>query len=333
MKPDSKKDYLTFILVVILVILFGAFGVYNHQCYLRYQKHLQVERLIHKRHLRHIKRWRPVKQAQENPTAKNLAKLSILKPYKNSVLVLEHNKTPLRFKTWRHNHIDFSHMDKYGRLSYPATAYLSKNNVIGDALRKPQKVKPVGWHQHKYDGTYLLNRGHLIAYSLTKNINFKGQHVVKPVGNQNDPDNLFTETEFCNQQLQYTFETRIRIALERGKHIIYRVQPIFKSKDLMPRGVHLQAVSTDGKFHINVYLFNVQPGVIFNYRTGKATPDGYFQFKLPKEMIKNSESMDDHDKHMRYQRQVMHLYDNHLISRQQAILDEEQSLNGYSIKY
>ncbi|EEI24344.1 hypothetical protein C5L34_002538 [Lentilactobacillus hilgardii] len=41
----------------------------------------------------------------------------------------------------------------------------------------------------------------------------------------------------------------------------------------MARGIHLEAISTDRSLDFNVYLFNVQPNVKFDYATGRSTID------------------------------------------------------------
>ena len=41
----------------------------------------------------------------------------------------------------------------------------------------------------------------------------------------------------------------------------------------MARGVHLQAISTDGSLNFNVYIFNVQSGYQFDYATGSSKVD------------------------------------------------------------
>lgn len=49
----------------------------------------------------------------------------------------------------------------------------------------------------------------------------------------------------------------------------------------MARGVNLQAVSTDGSLNFNVYLFNVQPGIQFNYQNGDSSKDANMQVPTP----------------------------------------------------
>lgn len=303
-------------------------AVHHHDHIVKIARH---KRYI--RHLKYVRLWSPVWKAHNHPSAKDLSELTINHPWRRAIIYVNHDRPTINPHSWKYDHIKFAHKDKLGRVSSSATAYLARGNATGDALRIPQKVKPVGWHQHKYNGDYTLNRGHLIAYSLSKDINFKGRHTYKAVGNQNDPNNLFTETAFCNQQLQYTFETRIRMALERNKRIIYQVQPIFRGHELMARGVHLQAISTDKRFKLNVYLFNIQPGVKFNYQTGKAHFSPRYQYDLPNELIQKSQNLDKHDKDMKWQRKIMHLYDEGLITYQQASFDESLLLGGYVLKY
>ncbi|WP_255552634.1 DNA/RNA non-specific endonuclease [Lactobacillus sp. Sy-1] len=151
------------------------------------------------------------------------------------------------------------------------TAYLSKKNVANDSRRLPQTWIPNGCFQKKVGHEYIVNRGHLIAYSLSKGINITGKYNPSAQsGDQNNPKNLFTQTAYSNQRIQTRFETQVRDALKRGYKVVYKVQPIFKGHDLMARGVHTQAISTNGKLNFNVYLFNVQPGREFNYATGRS---------------------------------------------------------------
>ena len=58
---------------------------------------------------------------------------------------------------------------------------------------------------------------------------------------------------------------------ETNNHVLYRVTPIFKDKNLVANGVVMEAESVEDNgaglsFHI--YAFNVQPGVDIDYKTG-----------------------------------------------------------------
>ena len=52
-------------------------------------------------------------------------------------------------------------------------------------------------------------------------------------------------------------------------HVLYRVTPVFEGDSLLASGVLLEAESVeDDEISFCVYCYNVQPGVIIDYRTG-----------------------------------------------------------------
>ena len=52
---------------------------------------------------------------------------------------------------------------------------------------------------------------------------------------------------------------------------MYRVTPVFKGKELVARGVHIEVRSVeDDKLIINDYAFNVQPGIVIDYSNGNS---------------------------------------------------------------
>ncbi|MBU3851172.1 MAG: DNA/RNA non-specific endonuclease [Candidatus Paralactobacillus gallistercoris] len=200
----------------------------------------------------------------------------------NPIVQVNNGQATLNINNWNNNHVQYSSLDKLNRTSAPAIAYLDAQNVANDSLRVRQTVEPTGWHQ-KFDSNHeaILNRGHIIAYSLSKGINMNGQYNPNDEsGDQNNPRNLFTQTAFCNQKLQTIYETKVRNALKQGAKVIYRVQPIFQGNDLMAKGVWMQAVGTNG-LNFNVYLYNVQPGYQFNYATGTSVVDNNMQVPTP----------------------------------------------------
>lgn len=198
------------------------------------------------------------------------------------VVTVNNNQSTLNPSDWKENEVVYSKRDDLGRTSSPAIAYLEQRNVANDSLRTEQTVKPTGWHQKKGpNGEMILNRGHIIAYSLSKGISTNGTYDPKQQsGDQNNPNNLFTQTAFCNQELQTVYEAKVRQALEQDKKVIYEVQPIFQGQDLISYGVHMQAISTDKSLNFNVFIYNVQPGFDFNYATGESTTDP--QMQVPK---------------------------------------------------
>lgn len=200
----------------------------------------------------------------------------------SAIVTVNHNQSTLNPNDWKSNKVIYSNLDTLNRTSQANTAYLEKRNVANDSLRVRQYIKPTGWHQKFSKGEAILNRGHLIAYSISKGISLDG--VYNPAvqsGDQNNPKNLFTQTAFSNQKIQTIYESKVRAALKQGKKVIYQAQAIFKANELMARGIHLQAVSTDGALNFNVYIFNVQPGFQFDYSNGRSRVDRSMSVPAP----------------------------------------------------
>lgn len=153
-------------------------------------------------------------------------------------------------------------LDALGRCS---TAEAS----IGEELMPTEKrgaigqVKPTGWHTVKYDmveGKYLYNRCHLIGYQLTaENANEK---------------NLITGTRYMNTEGMLPFENMVADYIkETGNHVMYRVTPVFEGENLVASGVQMEAESVEDQgadLSFNVYVYNVQPGVEIDYKTGES---------------------------------------------------------------
>lgn len=153
-------------------------------------------------------------------------------------------------------------LDALGRCS---TAEAS----IGEELMPTEKrgaigqVKPTGWHTVKYDmveGKYLYNRCHLIGYQLTAE-------------NANE-ENLITGTRYMNTEGMLPFENMVADYIkETGNHVMYRVTPVFEGENLVASGVQMEAESVEDQgadLSFNVYVYNVQPGVEIDYKTGES---------------------------------------------------------------
>ena len=121
-------------------------------------------------------------------------------------------------------------------------------------------VKPTGWVQAMYNGSYLYNRCHLIGFQLT--------------GENANKQNLITGTAYFNVSGMLAFENMVADYIkETNNHVLYRVTPIFVGNELVARGVLMEAwsVEDDGEgICFNVFVYNVQPGVEINYATGKS---------------------------------------------------------------
>lgn len=113
---------------------------------------------------------------------------------------------------------------------------------------------------------HLYERSHLIAYSLS-------DEAV-------NPRDLMTGTRHLNQQTMQPFEQAVRNCIEavdeatgEENHVLMRVTPDFRGDELVARGVLIEALSLedDGQsVCLNVYCYNVQPGVQIDYATGES---------------------------------------------------------------
>ncbi|WP_367369382.1 DNA/RNA non-specific endonuclease [Pediococcus ethanolidurans] len=186
------------------------------------------------------------------------------------------NKSTLSTAAWKINKISYGSLDNLNRTTM-VTGYLERRNLVRSSTRTSQDWRPTGWHQRAVSingrRIEILNRGHLLAYSITGKFNKDGQYNVNELGSLDNPKNLATQTEFSNQKTMQIFEGKVRNALEANKKVIYQVSTVFKNKDLMPIGYHLQALSTDKSLDFNVFVWNVEPGIKFDYATGRSRID------------------------------------------------------------
>ena len=212
------------------------------------------------------------KKSDENDTYRLLAQ----KDYKSGDLMVEQvngGKSTLDAREWSGPKIDFADLDNQNRTGV-ATAFLDKSNYGKSEGREGQTWAPTGWHNQakKVNGKRVFpqNRGHLIAYTMTFNLDASGNQKQGALGSLDNPKNLVTQTAYSNQELMQIYEQKVRDALAANKQVVYQVTPIFKDTELMARGLWLQAESTDDTLKFSVYIANVQPDLTFNYATGQS---------------------------------------------------------------
>lgn len=161
----------------------------------------------------------------------------------------------------------YSSLDSLGRCGV-CVASVGKDIMPTEERGEIGSVKPSGWNQAKYaglvEGNYLYNRCHLIGYQLTgENANIK---------------NLITGTRALNVDGMLPFENMVAdYVKETGNHVMYRVTPIFKGKDLLASGVLMEAKSVEDNgdgILFCVYCYNSQPGVTIDYSNGTSTLEG-----------------------------------------------------------
>lgn len=157
----------------------------------------------------------------------------------------------------------YSNLDEEGRCGV-AYANVCKEIMPPDEDKRGDisSIQPTGWVQRKYNGEYLYNRCHLIGHQLS------------------DEDanklNLITGTRYFNVNGMLPFENKVADYIEKHpkNHVLYRVTPIFKGDNLLASGVQMEAYSVEdnGKeLHFNIYVYNIQPGINIDYKTGKSS--------------------------------------------------------------
>lgn len=156
---------------------------------------------------------------------------------------------------------DYSELDELGRCQ-TAEACIGQDLMPTEARESISSVKPTGWRNKSYDtvdGGYVYNRCHLIGFQLT--------------GENANEENLITGTHYMNVEGMLPFEDEVAAYIEEtDNHVMYRVTPVFEGDDLVASGVQMQAesVEDDGVgISFNVYVYNVQPYVVIDYKTGE----------------------------------------------------------------
>ena len=156
----------------------------------------------------------------------------------------------------------YSELDALGRCG-PAYANICLEIMPTEPRGDIGQVKPSGWQTAKYDcvdGKYLYNRCHLIGYQLA--------------GENANRKNLITGTRYMNVEGMLPFENMVDDYVENtGNHVLYRVTPVFEGANLVASGVQLEAFSVEDEGEgvcFNVYVYNVQPGVVIDYATGES---------------------------------------------------------------
>ncbi len=192
-----------------------------------------------------------------------LVTLEYLPECEGRTFIVLHRNEPqfsAEFKAKNNPYYSFSPLDELGRCG---SAYgMLGPEFLPTRPRGPLgMVKPTGWRYSKYeeiDKKYLYNRCHLLAFQLT--------------GENANKRNLITGTRHFNVTGMLPFENRVADYIRRTrKHVYYRVTPVFKDRELVARGVVMEALSADDggravRFH--VFVYNMQPGIKINYADG-----------------------------------------------------------------
>ena len=162
----------------------------------------------------------------------------------------------------------YSPLDSLGRCGM-ATACLGPETLPPEGERRAEigHIQPSGWQLTSYaqklvPGESLYNRTHLIARCLCENGDV--------------PQNLITGTQHLNQTTMQPLENRVVEYIRQTKnHVLYRVTPTFEGDELVARGLRVEARSIEDNgagVSLNMYCYNVQPGLEIDYATGESRP-------------------------------------------------------------
>lgn len=187
----------------------------------------------------------------------------------NPYVIIDNNKPSFTEDDYTTNAFEkYSNLDKRKRCGV-AYANICKEimPLETDERESLYSVIPSGWQQTTYEGIvegdYLYNRCHLIGHQLA--------------GENANEKNLITGTRYMNVEGMLQFENQVAEYLNKksnkNNHVLYRVTPIFDGYNLVARGVQMEAYSVEdnGKgICFNVYVYNVQPGIIIDYAIGES---------------------------------------------------------------
>ncbi len=164
----------------------------------------------------------------------------------------------------------YGELDKLGRVT-TALACIGQDLMPTKDRESITDVRPTGWKQNKYPGVvdsdppYLYNRCHMIGFQLT--------------GENANEKNLITGTRYMNVEGMLPYENEVADYIrDTGKHVMYRVTPVFTGNNLLCDGVQIEAYSVEDKgrgVSFNVFCYNVQPGITIDYKDGsnKLSPE------------------------------------------------------------
>ncbi len=174
------------------------------------------------------------------------------------------------------NELNTDAFEKYSNRDRLNRCGVAFANICRDTMPTEERgpigmVRPSGWHTIKYndiiEGNYLYNRCHLIGYQLG--------------GENANEDNLITGTRYLNVRGMLPFENQVADYVKNNDtHVLYRVTPVFEGEELLARGVIIEAesVEDEGKeICFNVFIYNVQPGVVINYSDGSSIRDDNYE--------------------------------------------------------
>lgn len=137
-------------------------------------------------------------------------------------------------------------------------ATLSKDNRRTSEGRPSIQYDPIGFEQLQTESGWLYNRSHFLAYTLWDD------------DTTEEIENLFTGTEYLNQEMMTVYEDKVRMYLDQYPLVEYLVYPLYLDNELVPRAIFIEIATPQG--NEAVALYNIEPGYTIDYQTGFAQP-------------------------------------------------------------
>ena len=163
--------------------------------------------------------------------------------------------------------IELAPLDELGRVGSNWGCFDYSHMPTED--RTALSTNPTGWVQKKYEivsGGWLYNRSHIIGFQIS--------------GLNDDPLNLMTGTRAFNasenSMLTYENLTANHMRENHEHHVLYRVSPEFGDDNLLAYGVLMESdcLECDESADYCVFVYNMQPGITIDYRTGESRLTG-----------------------------------------------------------
>lgn len=201
--------------------------------------------------------------------------------YESNYFVVNENIATIRFMSKGESGYIVPHSLELGKRPKGAIFYINKNDYDVFKTQKessdkkkgrPKLGKPAGWNKIDKLNDYKLffHRGHLIAYSLGGDDEIQGDNCksLKSLFIQTAWSNMgkgVKEEEKVNKFSQWHFEDKVVNELKKSSVCIASC-PIYRNNaDVIPIGVHLQAVTKE-KSLFNVFLPNIDPNIVIDYK-------------------------------------------------------------------
>lgn len=145
-------------------------------------------------------------------------------------------------------------VDKYGRV-IGAIALVSKNTLPRVTEKELEYPRPYGWTKNLEKTKGLFESCHIIEYNLS--------------AQSTDKENLFIGTNDLNTSIMKKVENKVKREIEKNDLIVlYKVTMKYHQNEQIPIGILIEAQSTDGKFNICEFCYNVEKYIKFDYQDG-----------------------------------------------------------------